>query len=145
MVLSVNPVPVVDGNSQAISAQFKIIETSNDAKVKSSHHFSICDAASLVPTVRKENIKVGLVVIDPPFGVLTEEEWDEVWDDDTWNKVFNSTRSASSPVLVFVAEQQLSLLLNLGLTKFQNSRIISWLKLDYWVAQSGRHSRPVNL
>ena len=54
---------------------FTTVSTVNLRGVKSQHGFRCCDSLEVIHQLAKLKKKIGLIVIDPPFGILENVEW----------------------------------------------------------------------
>ena len=119
----------------------------NKDGAKSSHHFKIGSCKNAFQSLSKKNFSVGLTFIDPPFGIL-DEDWDVLWNDDFWHLLFAGALQhfPKAPIVVFVAEEQLSQVVQCATTcGFDHWRIYSWLKTGHFIHQAGRLCYPANL
>ena len=131
-------------DSQTLS---RVILCKNRSGKSSTHQFKIASCERALAVVTKRSLSVGLVIMDPPFGVLTED-WDEKWPDFFWSGLFTTCfqQAPTAPIVVFVSDEQVSQVITTAVNcGFQKSRMYTWLKTGYWVNQPGKISRPANI
>ena len=133
--------------SPVVAGAWSSVAGTNREKAKTIHRFQRGDATEVVEQMNTVQNIVGMVMIDPPFGVL-QADWDVLWDITYWENLFTALNRgfANKPILVFLAEQQLNTVCQVAsLWGFKKSRIYCWLKTEHFVTAPGRRTYPANL
>ncbi|MCR9066758.1 MAG: hypothetical protein NXI00_22500 [Cytophagales bacterium] len=92
-----------------------VIVAQNHEKQESEHCFiqDLADKGLLTVSsvlTQEEHSNCGMIFLDPPFGVLAGESWDEVWQMEYVNRVLSLCLSlfSDATLIIFVSQEMLS-------------------------------------
>ena len=116
---------------------------------ESRHSFACRDAVSGLSSLQSilKTKNIGLVILDPPFGIL-DHEWDQELSDGWWRQLFTflSDKYPEAPLVIFLSYQMLtSMLTKVTSYGYKHVKIVSWLKAASLGQTYGRQSYPCNL
>lgn len=126
--------------------EFFVSNCCNRAGTITTHSFRELPAVKFIGKLKKDNVHVGLVIMDPPFGLLNED-WDQSWPPSHWISIFAELvkNYQDSPVLVFLSYQQFGCVMEAAaLAGYHRIVHYAWLKTAHQVAADGRISYPTN-
>jgi hypothetical protein len=115
--------------------------------LESVHHLREITLLEGIRAVKIGQFDIGLVILDPPFGILKDADWDVAWDAETWTETLRVVGSnfPKSAIVVFMAYQQMTTVSNAAeVTGFTSISYHTWLKTGPLPQRAGCMSFPAN-